>query len=384
MSNLQNHVLIVDDNPTNIDLLRRFMDDDKYNIAAVTSGEVALSLVEKNPPHLILLDVMMPGIDGYEVCRRLKANVQLAHIPIIFVTAKTAAEDIKFGFQLGAADYITKPAQREEVLSRVDNQLKLFHQRTMERELQQKSLKMAELGEMVGEIVHEVSNPLGNLKTAMSYSQYCLDEIQQKWQDQTLTQSDFAQYIEQQKEALNSCQVSIDLAANLIQSFKQVAVGQCSHQKNKISLYHFVDQVVLSMQAKLKKYTHEIKNTVPWEIEFSTYTGALSQILINLINNSLLHGFEGVTQGSIEISAEMVADQVRIIYRDNGVGIEAALLSKVFEDFYTTKQDEGGSGLGMGIIKSLAEADLHGKLEFSSQPGLGVEVVVTFPMELND
>lgn len=382
MSEYQSQILIVDDNPTNIDLLRRFLDDDKYKIAAVTRGEVALKLVEKSPPDLILLDVMMPGMDGYEVCRRLKENMQFEHIPVIFVTAKTAAEDIKFGFQLGAADYIGKPAQREEVLSRVDNQLKLFHQQMMERELRQKSLKMAELGEMVAGIVHEVNNPLGNLKTAISFSQHNVDEIQQQWQAQTLTQNEFAQFIDQQKEALESCQVSIDLASSLIQSFKQVAVGQCSNQKSKISLYHFLEQVILSMRAKLKKYPHVIENKVPWEIELDSYDGALSQVVINLINNSLLHGFEGIDQGCIEILAETFDDHIKLIYRDDGVGISESLLVKIFEDFYTTKQNQGGSGLGMGIIKSLVEVDLQGQLEFTSQQGRGVQATITLPLTL--
>lgn len=383
MSELPSQILIVDDNPTNIDLLRRFLDDEKYKIAAVTRGEVALKIVEKNPPDLILLDVMMPGMDGYEVCRRLKANTQLEHIPIIFVTAKTAAEDIKLGFQLGAADYIGKPAQREEVLSRVDNQLKLFHQKIMERELREKSLKMAELGEMVGGIVHEVSNPLGNLKTAISFSQHCINEIQEQWQAQTLTQTDFAQFIEQQREALDSCQLSIDLASDLIQSFKLVAVGQCSQQRSSISLRHFVDQVILSMRGKLKKYSHEIHNQIPWEIEFTSYPGPLSQILINLINNSFMHGFEGMEQGTIDITAELADHHIRIIYQDNGVGISEALLNRIFEDYYTTKQGEGGSGLGMGIIKSLVEVDLKGQLEFTSQEGAGVKATITLPIEVD-
>lgn len=383
MSEQQHQILIVDDNPTNIDLLRRFLDDEKYKIAAVTSGEVALKLVEKNPPDLILLDIMMPGIDGYEVCRRLKAHPEYKDIPVIFVTAKTAAEDIKLGFQLGAADYINKPAQQEVVLSRVDNQLQLFHQHKVERELRQESIKMAELGEMVAGIVHEIGNPLGNLKTALSFSQHCVDQIQAQWKSQALTQNDFEQFIEQQQEALQSCQVSIDLASSLIQSFKQVAVGQCSQQKSEFSLRHFVDEVILSMRAKLKKLPYEVVNDVPWEINVTTYSGALSQILINLINNSLLHGFEGQDDGKIEISAEAKGDSVVLSYQDNGLGIEPSLQQRIFDDFFTTKQGEGGSGLGMGIIKSLTEDELNGQFDFFSEPGQGVRAVFTLPMTLN-
>ena len=132
-------VLVVDDTPANIDVLRKMLSDEGYEISIALNGENALTLVEKSRPDLILLDVMMPGIDGFETCKRLKENSKTRGIPIIFVTAKTEVEDIVRGFQLGSVDYIAKPFKREEVISRVQTHLKI-EQLLQERESMNKQL----------------------------------------------------------------------------------------------------------------------------------------------------------------------------------------------------------------------------------------------------
>jgi len=131
-------VLIVDDTPANIDVLRRILDS--YEISIAMNGESALTLIEKNRPDLILLDVMMPGIDGFETCERLKANPATKNIPVIFVTAKTEVEDVVRGFKIGSVDYIAKPFKREEVVSRVQTHLKI-EQLIQEKEALNKKLQ---------------------------------------------------------------------------------------------------------------------------------------------------------------------------------------------------------------------------------------------------
>lgn len=118
-------ILIVDDTPANIDVLRKFMIESGYDISIAPDGNIALKIINNNKPDLILLDVMMPGIDGFEVCQKLKANDDTKNIPIIFVTAKTETEDIVRGFEVGGIDYIAKPFQREEVLSRIKTHLQI-------------------------------------------------------------------------------------------------------------------------------------------------------------------------------------------------------------------------------------------------------------------
>jgi PAS domain S-box-containing protein len=141
-------VLIVDDTPANIDVLRRILNDDGFEISIAMSGEAALSLVEKNRPNLILLDVMMPGINGFETCEKLKANPSTNNIPIIFVTAKNEVEDIVRGFNVGSVDYIAKPFKREEVLSRVQTHLKIeqliLEQENLNKKLQDQNNELVE------------------------------------------------------------------------------------------------------------------------------------------------------------------------------------------------------------------------------------------------
>jgi PAS domain S-box-containing protein len=118
-------ILIVDDTPANIDVLRGILDGKGFEISIAMNGETALTLVDKNPPDLILLDVMMPEINGFETCKRLKENSETRSIPVVFVTAKTELDDIVHGFQIGGVDYISKPFKAEEVLSRIQTHLKI-------------------------------------------------------------------------------------------------------------------------------------------------------------------------------------------------------------------------------------------------------------------
>jgi len=121
----ESKILIVDDVPTNLDLLRQTLESKAYNISVAPSGELALSIVRRAVPDLILLDVIMPGMDGFETCRRLKANPSTADIPVIFLTAKDEADSVLEGFHAGGVDYITKPFQSEEVLIRIETHLKI-------------------------------------------------------------------------------------------------------------------------------------------------------------------------------------------------------------------------------------------------------------------
>ncbi|MBC8286602.1 MAG: response regulator [Nitrospinae bacterium] len=141
-------VLIVDDTPANIDVLQRILREEGFEISITMNGEAALTLVEKNRPDLILLDVMMPGIDGFETCEKLKANPATRDIPVIFVTAKTEVEDIVRGFNIGSVDYIVKPYKREEVVSRVKTHLKIEQliqaQETLNKKLQDQNNELIE------------------------------------------------------------------------------------------------------------------------------------------------------------------------------------------------------------------------------------------------
>lgn len=375
------NVMIIDDNPVTMNLLRYYLSNENYNISLVNSGEQALERISRLKPDVILLDVMMPGIDGFETCRRLKQCRNSAAIPVIFVTAKIDPDDIAQGFTVGASDYIAKPIQQAEVLARVANQLKLTQQLKMERDLVLKSQKMSSLGAFVSSIAHEISTPLGTLNTALSFTIDEANALQHAFENKTLKSAKLASFLANLKEALQISQTNIESASRVLHSFKLIAVDQCRYTVSTFNLREYVDNVLLSLKPNLKRTKHDIQVRVRADIEITSYPGAISQIITNLINNSLLHGYPQGEYGTIRLSAVEDNRITELTYQDDGLGMKPQILKKVFEPYYTTNPDKGGSGLGMGIVRKLVEQDLEGTLTISSEINQGVKIVIKFPSQ---
>jgi len=363
-------ILIVDDKPVNIDLLRRFLDNDNYLISAATSGAKALRLLAKIKVDLILLDIMMPEMDGYQTCQSIKSDPNTHHIPIIFVTAKIEPEDLRRCFSVGAVDLITKPAHRDVVKARVKNQLFQFKQQQLEQKLQE-SNKLAELGSMVAEITHEVASPLGNLRLSIDYLVEKNQTVKHAFENQKLTKDYLENHFEKVQKALQMSSANINLATNIMLSFKKIAVDQCANNLLTFNLLHYTKDIILTLRPKLKKYNHEIILKIDERIEINSYPGIISQVLINFINNSLLHAFENNESGTIEISAQYDRDKIALIYTDNGIGMDSHSVDNAFKKYYTTKAGEGGSGLGLAICRELVEDVLEGQITLQSSLGMG-------------
>ncbi len=375
-------ILIVDDKPLNIDILRRYLDDENYLISAVTSGEKALNILTKIHVDLILLDIMMPGMDGYHTCKIIKSDPNTLHIPVIFVTAKIDPEDLRHCFSVGAADLINKPAHCEVVKARVKNQLFQIKQVKLEKKLQE-SNKMAELGSMVAEISHEVASPLSNLRLSIDYMVERNTKIINDFKEQKLTKNSLQDHLDKIDSALKMSSSNINLATNMMLSFKQVAVDQCSNNLLCFNLRRYIKDILLTLRPKLKKHNHEIILSIDERIELNSYPGVLSQIIINLVNNTLLHAFEDGEVGIIEIIALFDADKVEIIYRDNGIGMDKNSLANAFKKFYTTKAGKGGSGLGLAICKELTEEVLEGSLFLESSLGGGTTFTIILDKDIS-
>lgn len=381
-ANRRYKVLIVDDNPVNIEILRQFLDLERYQISAVTSGEKCLKLAPKIQPDIILLDILMEGIDGFETCQKLKADEQTADIPVIFVTAKVDPEDIRRGFVIGATDYLTKPVQREEAIARIENQLKIAEKLHMERQMVLEAEKMSALGGFVSSIAHEISTPLGSLNTALSFTVDQARQIQQDFDDKTLKPNKLQDFLTHIDEALGIAQQNIENASMILHSFKLVAVDQCRYEIDQFNLKEYLENVLLSLKPKLKNTHHQVNLKVPGSIVLNSYPGAISQIITNLVNNALLHAFETIDNGQIEITADEQDGKVTLSFSDNGKGIAPQDLPSIFKDYFSTKHGQGGSGLGMGIIKRLVEQDLQGQVCIDSDLGAGVKVVISIPTNL--
>ncbi len=374
------NILIVDDNPVNIDLLQQFLTQKNFSISAATNGSRALSLVDKFPPDIILLDIMMPGMDGYEVCHQLKDKPASQNIPIIFVTAKTDPGEIKKGFAAGAADYISKPIYKDEVLARINNQLHLLEKNKLLRDGLIKARKMHDLGRMVASISHEIASPLSVLKMSLSVLKEELHKLDQMFSRQTLTTEQLQNFLHTSTEAISISERNIENSTQILNSFKLIAVDQCRDSIEQVKLKKYIESVLLSLRPLLKKTRHNIQLDIEPDLELHTRPGALSQIFTNLINNSLLHGFEHMDSGTIHITARQHQQQLILHYADNGCGMDKDHLKKIFHEFFTTKAQQGGSGLGMPVIKHLVEEELNGKVEVESELNQGIDLTITIPL----
>lgn len=241
--------------------------------------------------------------------------------------------------------------------------------------------KMASLGDMVAGVAHEVNTPIGLGITASTMMLDRLAVIDQQFKDKTLKASAMDRFINESRENLNIIYRNLDRAAQLISSFKQVAVDQTSEEAREVNVKQLIEETLMSLRPRLKKVTHTINIDCSETLNVMCKAGPLNQILINLIMNSLIHGFETVENGKIDVIARLTDDQkLKIIYKDNGSGIPAGIRKRIFDPFVTTKRGQGGSGLGMHLVFNLVTQALNGNIKLASEEGNGVEFTLTFPV----
>lgn len=241
--------------------------------------------------------------------------------------------------------------------------------------------KMASLGDMVAGVAHEVNTPIGLGITASTMMLDRLAVIDQQFRDKTLKASAMERFINESRENLNIIYRNLDRAAQLISSFKQVAVDQTSEEAREVNVKQLIEETLMSMRPRLKKVTHTINIDCPETLNVMCKAGPLNQILINLIMNSLIHAFETVENGKIDVIARLTEEQkLKIIYKDNGSGIPASIKKRIFDPFVTTKRGQGGSGLGMHLVFNLVTQALNGNIKLESEEGNGVEFTLTFPV----
>jgi len=242
--------------------------------------------------------------------------------------------------------------------------------------------KMASLGTLVSGIAHEVNTPLGVAITAASHLAEELRITQKRLTNNQLTRSGFETFLAECHETETLLSHNLNRAAVLIQSFKKIAVDQASDEARFINLHGYVDEIVMSLRPKLKHTDIEVLNRIPETINLNIASGALAQIITNLILNSFIHGFKnGTAAGIIKLDAEQLGDEaLSFVYQDNGDGMSAEVLARIYDPFYTTRRTEGGSGLGMNIVYNLVTSKLGGQIETTSQPGEGLNIVMTIKL----
>ncbi len=242
------------------------------------------------------------------------------------------------------------------------------------------SEKMAALGGLVAGVAHEINTPVGVGVTAASYLYEKTLGIKQHYDNGTMKRSELEKYLEMATESTEMILVNLQRAADQVKGFKQVAVDQTSDEKRRFRLKNYIDGVLLSLHPKLRRTKHSMQVACPEELEFESYPGAFSQIITNLVINSLIHGFEHIEQGSISLDVTLDGDMLELYYKDDGRGMTKEEASKVFEPFYTTKRAKGGTGLGLHIVYNVVTQRLEGTIRCESVPGEGTSFLIRIPM----
>ncbi len=374
-------ILIVDDIPKNLQVLSNILNLEGYQIAFASNGRQALDVLQTALPDLILLDIMMPEMDGYEVCKKIKEDERLSDIPIIFLTGKAEQDDIVHGLKLGAVDYITKPFNAAELLSRVKThvELKVARDRIVEynKELELAKAQLtklnAEKDKFFSIVAHDMRSPFTGF---IGLTQLLSEEVENIEKDEIVTIAS-----------------SMHKAANKLFSFLENLLEWSRSQMGSISL--FFSQIDLKDAVNRIHYIFnetaaEKQITLINKIESVIYAKAdnntLNTILRNLTSNAIKFTKPG---GTVEVDAEIYKEDKEyylVSVKDSGIGMSEDTKSRLFRlDAKVTTpgtNNEQGTGLGLLLVKEFVEKNT-GKIWLESERGVGTTIYFTIPIYKN-
>jgi ligand-binding sensor domain-containing protein/signal transduction histidine kinase len=245
--------------------------------------------------------------------------------------------------------------------------------------------KLAALGSLVAGIAHELNTPIGNSLMIASTMQDKSEAVSKLLQSSTVRRSDLTSFVDATKEASEILIRGLKTAANLINSFKQVAVDQTSAKRRQFNLFKTSEEIVATMMSQIRKAGHTLTMDIPENIEMDSYPGSYGQVIINFIGNVLLHAFDDGREGQIDLSASLLANgKVEIRFRDNGVGIKDEDLAHIFDPFFTTKLGQGGSGLGLNISYNIVTSLLEGQIRVETTIGRGTTFILELPLKVSN
>lgn len=391
-------ILIVDDNQTNLDVLFELLKNYGFKVLVAQDGESAIEQIEYIHPDLILLDIMMPGIDGFETCRRLKADHATQDIPIIFMSALSDTLDKVKGFQTGAVDYITKPFQHEEVLSRIDTHLTI---RSLQKKLEEKNAELAHLNQNLERLVEQKSKQLidqektaiigrltqgmvHNLKSPLQVMQTSVDLIETK--ATKINDYSFFSYTKYILQAITKVNQIMDTL--MVKSRKEQ-----KQDLQDVNINELVQREIQLLEGNLyfknkikKKYFYD-ENIANIPLIYSY----ISQVFYNLINNAMDAMWDKKVR-ELTIVTRQDESKIYMDISDTGCGIAQEDLSKIFDPFYTSKPPKGeekkegeptGTGLGLYTCIELLKP-FNGQIAISSNLGKGSIFTVVLPKQEKD
>jgi len=295
----------------------------------------------------------------------------------------------EFGGRKFHCAFVRDITDRKEAERRVQDMNQQLEQRVEERtaalqEAQARlitSEKMAALGNLVAGVAHEINTPLGIGVTAASHLEQRVRSARDAYRTGRLSKSEFEEFLATADESAGLVLANLNRAAQLVQSFKQVSVDQSGEHRRTFRLGAYLDEVLVSLRPELKRKHVDVAVSCPEDLALDGYPGAVSQIMTNLVMNSLIHGFEEREGGNIRIDVVVGASTARLRYADDGCGMSQDQVLRIFDPFFTTKRGRGGSGLGMNIVFNLVTQMLGGTIVCQSAPGAGCSFDIVVPLQ---
>ncbi|MBL1174861.1 hybrid sensor histidine kinase/response regulator [Pantanalinema sp. GBBB05] len=379
-------ILLVDDNPTNLNILVAALRDSGYKLRVAQDGESAIAQIPYAQPDLILLDVMMPGIDGFETCRRLKADPATQAIPVVFMTALTETFDKVQGFQMGAVDYITKPFEIDEVLIRIQTHLAIQNLQNQlqiqNQQLQQEIHDRQKAQEALQVFLHAVSHDLRNPVTGgLMVLQSLLGEAEKQAGSVIVPESVIHRMIQSHDRQL-------ELINSLLETQANEVAGVCLHLR-PVKLLDLVNQLTADWEALLSKNEAILHNLIPLDLPpVNADPNQLWRVYENLMMNALKHNPPGLT---LTLAAEIIevqqtpAEQNQLMMcctvQDDGEGIPPEQSAMMFELYKRGQTARRTVGLGLGLYLCRQIITAHGgEIGVDSTPGTGSRFWFTLPL----
>jgi signal transduction histidine kinase len=354
-------ILIVDDIPRNLQVLGSILSESGFGVSVASDGQSALDAIVANRPDVVLLDIQMPDMDGFEVCARLQAQEETKDIPVIFLTARTEIEDIVRGFEIGAVDYITKPFIAQELLARVRTHLRLVRQTKHLADLNK------EKDEFLGIAAHDLRNPLSKIQFIAEKMSYKAAEFT----PELITDA--------AEDIVYTVGGMMELIGNLLDT-NAIEQGKIALEVNPIEIGVIIEHIVQDYKerAATKKITLEYSQDNPLPLVLADEV-AVVQIFDNLLSNAIKYS---PTRTSVGISLRVGENStVELRVRDQGPGLTDADKTRLFQKFARLSAQPTGNehsvGLGLSIVKKLVER-IGATISVESVVGEGSTFIVRF------
>ncbi|MBN3897005.1 MAG: hybrid sensor histidine kinase/response regulator [Nostoc sp. NOS(2021)] len=413
------NILVVDDTPDNLRLLSAMLTAQGFEVRKALNGKMALTACQMVLPDVILLDINMPDMDGYQVCQQLKADDKTCEVPVIFISALDDVVDKVKAFDVGGVDYIAKPFHGAEVVLRIENQINL---RLLQVKLQEKNFllqqaldnlkasqvkqiqneKMVALGQLVAGLAHEINNPIsfiyGNLQYAGQYVQDLVNMIEVYQQEypkptpkiqQIAKNIDLNFIIKDLQNLIGAMYRGSDRIREIVLALQHFSRHDEAEMK-RVNIHEDIENTLVMLQHRLREAADRPAIVVVKDYGHlplvTCYTSELNQVFMHLLNNAIDAIEEGVGNQSptpqILIHTEVTdLNMVKIAIADNGPGIEESLRSRLFDPFFTTKSVGKGSGLGLSISYQIIVQKHRGNITCTSSVGKGAEFAIEIPIE---